>query len=47
MGRQARGVRGMNLADDDYLVGMEVVEDENSLILSISEHGFGKRTPLE
>jgi len=46
MGRQARGVRGMNLADDDYLVGMEVVEDENSLILSISEHGFGKRTPL-
>jgi len=46
MGRQARGVRGMNLADDDYLVGMEVVEDENSLILSISEHGFGKRTSL-
>jgi DNA gyrase subunit A len=46
MGRQARGVRGMNLAEDDYLVGMEVVEDENSLILSISEHGFGKRTPL-
>jgi DNA gyrase subunit A len=36
----------MNLAEDDYLVGMEVVEDENSLILSISEHGFGKRTPL-
>jgi DNA gyrase subunit A len=25
---------------------MEVVEDENSLILSISEHGYGKRTPL-
>jgi DNA gyrase subunit A len=46
MGRQARGVRGMNLDEDDYLVGMEVVEDENSLILSISEHGFGKRTAL-
>ncbi len=46
MGRQARGVRGMNLDAGDYLVGMEVVEDENSLILSISEHGFGKRTAL-
>ena len=46
MGRQARGVRGMNLDADDYLVGMEVVEDEDSLILSISEHGFGKRTAL-
>ena len=44
MGRQARGVRGMNLDAGDYLVGMEVVEDEGSLILSISEHGFGKRT---
>jgi DNA gyrase subunit A len=46
MGRQARGVRGMNLAEGDYLVGMEVVEDENALILSISEHGYGKRTSL-
>jgi DNA gyrase subunit A len=45
MGRQARGVRGMDLAADDYLVGMEVVE-EDGLILSISENGFGKRTPL-
>jgi DNA gyrase subunit A len=46
MGRQARGVRGMDLAADDYLVGMEVVE-EDGLILSISENGFGKRTPLK
>jgi DNA gyrase subunit A len=46
MGRQARGVRAMDLADDDYLVGMEVVEKEG-LILSISENGFGKRTSLE
>jgi DNA gyrase subunit A len=47
MGRQARGVRGMNLEEGDYLVGMEVVEDEKSLVLSISEHGYGKRTPLD
>jgi DNA gyrase subunit A len=46
MGRQARGVRGMDLPADDYLVGMEVVE-EDGLILSISENGFGKRTPLK
>ena len=45
MGRPARGVRAMNLAANDYLVGMEVVE-EQGLILSISELGFGKRTPL-
>jgi DNA gyrase subunit A len=43
MGRQARGVRGMDLALGDYLIGMEVVEEEG-LILSIAENGFGKRT---
>jgi DNA gyrase subunit A len=46
MGRQARGVRAMSLDDDDYLIGMEVVEEEG-LILSIAENGFGKRTPLK
>ena len=46
MGRQARGVRAMDLAEDDYLIGMEVVE-KDGLILSIAENGFGKRTPLE
>ena len=45
MGRPARGVRAMDLAKGDYLVGMEAVE-EDCLILSISENGFGKRTPL-
>jgi DNA gyrase subunit A len=45
MGRQARGVRGMSLEADDYLIGMEVAEEEG-LLLSISENGYGKRTPL-
>jgi len=45
MGRPARGVRAMDLAGGDYIVGMEVVEQEG-LILSISENGFGKRTRL-
>jgi DNA gyrase subunit A len=46
MGRPAAGVRGMELDEGDYLVGMEVV-GKDGLILSISENGFGKRTPLE
>jgi DNA gyrase subunit A len=46
MGRQARGVRAMTLEDGDYLIGMEVAEEEG-LLLSISENGYGKRTPLD
>jgi DNA gyrase subunit A len=46
MGRQARGVRAMDLGERDYLVGMEVVEKDGT-ILSIAENGYGKRTPLE
>jgi DNA gyrase subunit A len=46
MGRQARGVRGMALSEGEFLVGMEVVEEEG-LILSVSENGFGKRTKLD
>ena len=45
MGRPARGVRGMTLAKNDYIVGVQIVEDDD-LILSISENGFGKRTPV-
>ncbi len=73
MGRGAGGVIGMDLAKDDYLVGMEPVQPDfeilrkeskkdtqnldeldndvlrdslPSLMLTISEKGFGKRTPL-
>ena len=45
MGRPARGVRGMDLAEGDFIVGAEVVGEE-CLILSISELGYGKRTRL-
>jgi DNA gyrase subunit A len=69
MGRPAYGVRGMNLAPKDYIVGMVVTpknatpgaehksrkknkEDEEgepmpNLILTISENGYGKRTPVD
>jgi DNA gyrase subunit A len=73
MGRQAGGVRGMDLADDDYVVSMDAVQPDfeiikkefkketqnleelendqirealTSLMLTISEKGYGKRTPL-
>ncbi len=46
MGRGAYGVRGMTLLPKDFLVGMEAVGKEG-LILTISENGYGKRTPLD
>jgi DNA gyrase subunit A len=46
MGRPARGVRGMDLADGDFIVGSEVIM-EDGLVLSISEHGYGKRTKVK
>ena len=45
MGRPARGVRGMDLASGDIIVGAEVIGEEG-LILSISDNGYGKRTKL-
>ncbi len=42
-GRGARGVRGIRLIDDDYVVGMDIVRDDATL-LTITENGFGKRT---
>ncbi len=45
MGRPARGVRGMDLAAGDFIVGSEVI-GEDGLILSISELGYGKRTKV-
>jgi DNA gyrase subunit A len=73
MGRNATGVRGMNLGEKDYIVGMATtvrpdvvaaappvkpgdapstaeVEDvgkKGTLILSVTENGYGKRTPAD
>lgn len=46
MGRGARGVRGMTLADGDYITGAAVVRDD-CMLLSITENGYGKLTPFE
>ena len=64
MGRQAYGVRGMNLGKGDYVVGMattpkpnaprekkegeaDIVPEKGGLILSVTENGYGKRTPAD
>jgi DNA gyrase subunit A len=46
MGRDARGVRGIELREGDFVVGMGVIEDEQDRVLSISANGYGKRTPV-
>jgi DNA gyrase subunit A len=43
MGRGARGVKGMEVAPDDRVVGMEVLRPAGT-ILTVTERGFGKRT---
>ncbi|WP_193074842.1 DNA gyrase subunit A [Pseudomonas sp. FME51] len=46
MGRTARGVRGMRLAEGQDLVSM-IIAEEGTQILTASQHGYGKRTPVE
>ena len=44
MGREAVGVRGIRLKDGDWVVGAEIAQPDAS-VLSITENGYGKRTP--
>jgi DNA gyrase subunit A len=46
MGRAAMGVRGASLVGDDQVVGMEILKP-GATILSVTQNGYGKRTPLE
>ncbi len=46
MGRTSRGVRGIRLFDDKRVISM-VIPRENGKILTISAHGYGKRTDVE
>ncbi|GAA7432549.1 DNA topoisomerase (ATP-hydrolyzing) subunit A [Helicobacter pylori] len=47
MGRTARGVRGIRLKENDFVVGAVVVSDDNNKLLSVSENGLGKQTLAE
>jgi DNA gyrase subunit A len=46
MGRTARGVRGMHLDDGQQVIAMLVAEDEAQSVLTATENGYGKRTPI-
>jgi DNA gyrase subunit A len=46
MGRGARGVRGMTLEDGQAVIAMLVAETETQSVLTATENGFGKRTPI-
>jgi DNA gyrase subunit A len=46
MGRTARGVRGMQLEPGSSVIALLVAEDEAQSVLTATENGFGKRTPI-
>ncbi len=46
MGRTARGVRGMRLPEGQRVIAMLVAENESQSVLTATENGYGKRTPI-
>ena len=46
MGREARGVRGMTLEEEQQVISMLVADSEDYSVLTATENGFGKRTPI-
>jgi DNA gyrase subunit A len=46
MGRNAHGVRGMMLEGKQRVISMLVAEDEEQSVLTATENGYGKRTPI-
>ncbi len=46
MGREARGVRGMQLEEGQQVIALLVAGGENQSVLTATQNGFGKRTPI-
>ena len=47
MGRNAAGVKGISLEDDEYVVGVSTVTEDRNQILAITKKGYGKRTEVD
>ncbi|MFT2659927.1 DNA topoisomerase (ATP-hydrolyzing) subunit A [Helicobacter pylori] len=47
IGRNTRGVRGIRLNENDFVVGAVVINDDGNKLLSVSENGLGKQTLAE
>lgn len=46
MGRTARGVKAITMSDDDCVIGMSILR-EGGLVLTVSETGYGRLSPME
>ncbi len=46
MGRNARGVRGMNMEEGQQVISLLVAENDQQSVLTATENGYGKRTPI-
>jgi DNA gyrase subunit A len=46
MGRAATGVRGMKLGKGQHVISLLTAQDESLSVLTATEHGYGKRTPI-
>jgi len=47
MGRPAGGVNAIRLQENDHVVGMDVVGEDHTHVLVVTQNGFGKRTALD
>ena len=46
VGRSSKGVKGIALSDDDSLVSIDRITEDDYYILTVTENGYGKKTPL-
>ena len=47
MGRDSMGVKGIDLREGDFVIGMDIIEDEGEQqVLTVSANGYGKRTKV-
>ena len=47
MGRDSMGVKGIDLREDDFVIGMDIIESESDQqVLTVSANGYGKRTKV-
>jgi len=47
MGRTAEGVRAISLSSEDEVVGMIIISENEKYVFSVTEKGYGKKTPME
>ena len=47
MGRGSSGVKGIELENDENVIGAEVIANDQEQVLIVTENGYGKKTPIE